>query len=296
MFENNSVVDYRVEVSKYSKCSGWEYNNQVVDRDSAQFGMLIPEMENIITREEITDGVDYMVRFVVETVDDYGCSVDACFAECWASDWYAGTAKWVWETAHKMTRSDLENMAASLYDGGWRSSDLDGIMREYDMLADQAAELCEALAEIEKDQLEETTIYVSRVDNGNSDSVRAFDTEAAAISDAEGNFYHLTDREKATHTVTVEEYTFSAPKGMDASEAFTWALNEDVLPPDPDNVITITGKWYAVMRDRNDDDWGEGSYHLSEAENMVRSLYPETGYIAVIENGVCVEEIEVDEQ
>lgn len=51
--------------------------------------------------------------------------------------------------------------------------------------------------------------------------------------------------------------------------------------------------WYAVMRYRDDDDWGTGSYDLDEAKEMCRK-YPE-GYIAVIKEGVdpiCVEEIE----
>lgn len=51
--------------------------------------------------------------------------------------------------------------------------------------------------------------------------------------------------------------------------------------------------WYAVMMDNDDNDWGTGSYNLSEAKEMVRK-YPE-GYIAVIDEGngdpVCVDEI-----
>lgn len=59
--------------------------------------------------------------------------------------------------------------------------------------------------------------------------------------------------------------------------------------------------WYAVMRDREDDDWGTGSFDLDEAKAMTRA-YPE-GYIAVIDgdfddNGlpttdpICIDEIE----
>lgn len=53
--------------------------------------------------------------------------------------------------------------------------------------------------------------------------------------------------------------------------------------------------WYAVMRDRNDDDWGTGSYNIDEARDMVqrnRDIYPD-GYIAVIDeaHGVCIDEI-----
>ena len=54
------------------------------------------------------------------------------------------------------------------------------------------------------------------------------------------------------------------------------------------------GYWYAVMRDRDDDDWGYGSFDLDEAKQMSRKMGIES-YIAVIEesdNSVCVEEIE----
>ena len=51
--------------------------------------------------------------------------------------------------------------------------------------------------------------------------------------------------------------------------------------------------WYAVMRDREDNDWGTGSYNLEEAREMVKR-YPE-GYIAEIDEGDgdpnCVDEI-----
>ena len=52
--------------------------------------------------------------------------------------------------------------------------------------------------------------------------------------------------------------------------------------------------WFAVQKDRDDSDWGTGSYELGEAMAMAR----EGGYelIAVIEDGcdpVCVDEIVV---
>lgn len=58
-------------------------------------------------------------------------------------------------------------------------------------------------------------------------------------------------------------------------------------------------KFYAVMADREDTDWGTGSYSLDKAIEMVKEkkdVYPD-GYIAVIEMGndpICVDEIEVD--
>lgn len=56
-------------------------------------------------------------------------------------------------------------------------------------------------------------------------------------------------------------------------------------------------KWYAVMTGPNDDDWGTGSFDRGEAEKMVvknLDIYPD-GYIAVIENDVCVDEISTED-
>lgn len=53
-------------------------------------------------------------------------------------------------------------------------------------------------------------------------------------------------------------------------------------------------KWYAVMRDREDDDWGYGSYDIEEAKRMCLDQESPEAYIAVIEEGenpVCVDEI-----
>lgn len=56
--------------------------------------------------------------------------------------------------------------------------------------------------------------------------------------------------------------------------------------------------WYAVMMDREDNDWGTGSYNMEEAIEKARK-YRELGeaeaYVAVIEesehDAVCVDEI-----
>ena len=53
--------------------------------------------------------------------------------------------------------------------------------------------------------------------------------------------------------------------------------------------------WYAVMRDKDDDDWGYGSRNRTKALEMLRDkrdIYPDA-YIAVIEDGddpVCIDE------
>ena len=58
---------------------------------------------------------------------------------------------------------------------------------------------------------------------------------------------------------------------------------------------TWSTTWYAVMRDREDDDWSTGSFDLEEAKEMARDLrtdYPDA-YIAVINDvtKVCIDEI-----
>ena len=55
--------------------------------------------------------------------------------------------------------------------------------------------------------------------------------------------------------------------------------------------------WYAVI-DREDDDWGTGSFDLEEAKRMCLETGNDEAYIAVIddcENPVCIEEIHQDE-
>ena len=51
--------------------------------------------------------------------------------------------------------------------------------------------------------------------------------------------------------------------------------------------------WYAVLRDREDNDWGYGSYNRREAERMALEMGPDA-FIAVIDtefDPICVEEI-----
>ena len=55
--------------------------------------------------------------------------------------------------------------------------------------------------------------------------------------------------------------------------------------------------WYAVMRDRDDNDWGTGSRDYDEAVRMAQALRDDgysDAYIAVIDDGddpVCTDEI-----
>ena len=54
---------------------------------------------------------------------------------------------------------------------------------------------------------------------------------------------------------------------------------------------SILWTWYSAYIDRDDNDWGTGSFDLGEAKKMALNYGPEA-YIAVIENDVCVEEID----
>ncbi len=56
--------------------------------------------------------------------------------------------------------------------------------------------------------------------------------------------------------------------------------------------------WYAVMRNRDDNDWGYGSHDLDKAKKMALNLGDPEAYIAVIDDGddpVCIDEIHMDE-
>lgn len=48
------------------------------------------------------------------------------------------------------TMKDLISSAIALYDGGWRAIDKELFKKEYEMTEDEATEICEILAEIEK--------------------------------------------------------------------------------------------------------------------------------------------------
>ena len=57
--------------------------------------------------------------------------------------------------------------------------------------------------------------------------------------------------------------------------------------------------WYAVMRNRDDSDWGYGSHEIKEAIRMAESLEDDEAYIAVIDESkndpFCIGEIWRDE-
>jgi hypothetical protein len=47
---------------------------------------------------------------------------------------------------------DKSSSAASLYDGGWRASDKTQLIDEYELLPEEADDLCKELEKIEKRQ------------------------------------------------------------------------------------------------------------------------------------------------
>ena len=57
---------------------------------------------------------------------------------------------------------------------------------------------------------------------------------------------------------------------------------------------TDSGKplWYAIMEDRNDDDWGYGSFSFQEAARKVLECGGDA-YIAVIDGDLCIDEIDI---
>lgn len=51
----------------------------------------------------------------------------------------------------KKVLKDVESSAAALYDGGWRATDRDDLITEYDLTADEADAICAELDRMEPD-------------------------------------------------------------------------------------------------------------------------------------------------
>ena len=127
-------------------------------------------------------------------------------------------------------------------------------------------------------------IVFDEYQNGSGDTfTREFDEKEKAIAEAKFQWGHLTATEKkhrivyAMESVNPDE---DAPDHFDGD--YVWHCE------------TEKKYWYAVMQDREDDDWGTGSYDLEEAKRMALA-YGSESYIAVIDEGgnpVCIEEIE----
>lgn len=50
-----------------------------------------------------------------------------------------------------MEKIGIVEKAAALYDGGWRAGDAEALATEYGLTEAEAVELCEALAEMERE-------------------------------------------------------------------------------------------------------------------------------------------------
>lgn len=83
-----------------------------------------------------------------------------------------------------------------------------------------------------------------------------------AIAEAQGMWEHMSDYDRKRNTIEVRKYVDDECGDY---ETFEWQIK----------------KWYAVESDRNDTDWGVGSYDKEEAEEMLRE-YPD-GILAEIE-------------
>ena len=100
--------------------------------------------------------------------------------------------------------------------------------------------------------------------------------------------------------LTEEEWAAAIKREMvDFDEAFTDEQIRWIVERLADDGFIPGKKFYAVLVDREDNDFGTGSYNLDEAIEMVKfrkDVYPDA-YIGVIEMGtdpICVDEIEVD--
>ena len=99
--------------------------------------------------------------------------------------------------------------------------------------------------------------------------------------------------------LTEEEWTeWIKREAADKGEEFSDEQVRWIVERLADDGFIPGKKFYAVLVDREDSDFGYGSYNLDEAIEMVKfrkDVYPDA-YIGVIEMGtdpICVDEIEV---
>lgn len=217
-----------------------------------------------------------------------------------------------------ITLENVRDCACSLYDGGWRPGDADEMAHNYpEMTKADIAAVCEALADIEAENERTTRIYVAQRDvtraAGCVFDIGYFFTEEEAIHAVRSEYAGLCDYDRRN----VERWFVEGwdaltccgdVDGMNAKEIWDAGVEYDAdqfctdaavyIDLDPAAEEAPEGYWYAVLIDRDDDDWSEGSYDLDEARRKLARLkadgYDEA-YIAVIDNNttnpVCVEEI-----
>lgn len=78
-------------------------------------------------------------------------------------------------------------------------------------------------------------------------------------------------------------------------EAQIWTDGFDLadILEDESRWVKVLDKWYAVMMDKEDNDWGTGSFDYNEAVKMAQEMGAEL--IAVISGDYCVDEISAED-
>ena len=104
-------------------------------------------------------------------------------------------------------------------------------------------------------------------DNGGCEEIGVFSDLNDAIHEAQGRWCYL-ENEKG---ISIEVRKYTDEEEQSDYESFEWQDR----------------KWYAVLSDDEDTDWGTGSYDKNEAEEMLRE-YPE-GMLAEIEETLYYE-------
>lgn len=112
--------------------------------------------------------------------------------------------------------------------------------------------------------------------DGETTNERDFDRKIAEIREAD-------DKTEVYVELTADEEAQIGTPGFDLAE----------ILEDESRWVKVLDKWYAVMMDHEDSDWGTGSYDYDEAVQMAQDRGAEL--IAVIQNGTCVEEIKAED-
>jgi hypothetical protein len=73
-----------------------------------------------------------------------------------------------------MTTNEIYETASNLFDGGWKSCDLEEIKEEYELTDDEAVAICEELADIEAKYVEfnGNTVEYEIIENLMDDEIR----------------------------------------------------------------------------------------------------------------------------
>ena len=156
----------------------------------------------------------------------------------------------------------------------------------------------EVTAELAPQTLENVMPTVYRIVTSNSKGRYEYYCTVPFHFDAESFVQNVMDNDEEGIEHMTEEQ---------ASDILSWMRRDDYNNEIPDtltasefsriwNEIKGTEYWYALMTDRDDTDWGTGTYNKTEALARLEDMkgdYPDA-YIAVIQEGadpICVDEI-----